>query len=224
MSKTELLYLNTDALFKDIPRLLIPLFEKTVYPWEVLPNIKDYVKALIDTGLEGYTEIAPDVFVGENTKIHPSATIAGPTIIGSNCDIRPSAFIRGSVFIGDGCVVGNSCELKNAILMNKVQVPHFNYVGDSVLGSFSHMGAGSICSNLKADKSLVVVHAEEPIETKIKKFGAILADGADIGCNTVLNPGTVICNGSRVYPQMSVRGVVPPYSIFKSQNNIVPIK
>ncbi|MBR5543543.1 MAG: UDP-N-acetylglucosamine pyrophosphorylase [Oscillospiraceae bacterium] len=187
----------------------------------MLPKIKDYIKSLIAEGLDGFTEYAEGVLVGENVKIYPNVTIEGPTIIGSGTEIRPGAFIRGSVITGENCVIGNSTELKNCVLLNKVQVPHYNYVGDSVLGNFAHMGAGSICSNLKSDGKPVVVHGERDYETGIRKIGGILADHADIGCGSVINPGTVIGKNTSVYPLTSLRGVYPEGCIVKETTKVV---
>ena len=155
--------------------------------------------------------------MGERVKIYPTATIEGPTIIGSDCEIRPGAFIRGNVITGSGCVIGNSSELKNCILLNHVQVPHYNYIGDSILGYKAHTGAGTICSNLKTDGKSVVIHGAVDYETGLRKVGAILGDNTDIGCNTVLNPGTVVGRGTSVYPMTRLRGVYPENSIVKSE-------
>ncbi len=223
MIKVNVNDLRITELFDDIPEILSPLFEGEIYPWAVVPKIKAFVGELVKNGIEGYKELYPGVLVGPETTIHPSATIVGPAVIGANCEIRPSAFIRGNVYIGDGSVIGNSTELKNAILIRKAQVPHFNYVGDSILGSFSHMGAGSICSNLKSDQSNVIVRASTPIDTGMRKLGAILGDHVEVGCNCVLNPGCVICGGTRVYPLNSLRGVFPKNSIVKSLTDVVEI-
>lgn len=203
---------------------LSELFEGCEYPWEMLPKIKDYINQLIEKGIEGYTLIADGVLVGENVKIYPTATIEAPAIIGSGTEVRPGAFIRGSVITGENCVLGNSSELKNCVLLDKVQVPHYNYVGDSVLGNHAHMGAGSICSNLKSDGKPVVIHGDTDYETGLRKIGGILADGADVGCGCVLNPGTVIGKNTSVYPLTSLRGVFPAGCIVKSVNNIVERK
>lgn len=200
------------------------LFESCEYPWEMLPKIKEYILKLIEKGIPGYTEIKEGVLVGENVKIYPTVTIEAPAIIGSGTEIRPGAFIRGSVITGENCVLGNSSELKNCILLNKVQVPHYNYVGDSVLGNKAHMGAGSICSNLKTDGKPVVIHGDEEYVTGLRKIGGILADGADIGCGCVLNPGTVIGKNTSVYPLNALRGVFPEGCIVKSMQNIVKRK
>lgn len=200
---------------------LTPLFEKHEYPWEMLPEIKGYIKSLIENGLPGFTEIKEGVLVGEDVKIYPTATIEAPAIIGKGTEIRPGAFIRGNVITGENCVIGNSSELKNCILLDKVAVPHYNYVGDSVLGNKAHMGAGSICSNLKSDGKPVVIHGDTDYETGLRKIGGILADGADIGCGCVLNPGTVIGKNTSVYPLTSLRGVFPADCIVKSKETIV---
>ena len=200
---------------------LKPLFEKHLYPWQMLPELKDYIRQLIKDGLEGFTQIAPEVLVGENVKIAPTATIEGPAIIGANTEIRPGAYIRGSVITGPDCVIGNSSELKNCVLLRKVQVPHYNYVGDSVLGNFAHMGAGSICSNLKSDGKNVIVRGMENYETGLRKLGGIIGDHGDIGCGCVLNPGTVIGQNTSVYPLTSLRGVYPANCIVKATKEVV---
>ena len=213
--------IKTKELFNCTTPYLIKLFDSHEYPWEILPEIKQYILNLIKEGLPEFSEISDGVFVGKNVKIYPTATIEGPAIIGTGTEIRPGAFIRGSVIIGDGCVVGNSCELKNAIIFDSVQVPHFNYIGDSILGYCSHTGAGAITSNVKSDKSLVKVKTEgESIETGLKKFGAVLGDFVEVGCNSVLNPGTVVGKNTNIYPLSSVRGTIPPDSIFKAPDNI----
>ncbi|MBQ2999000.1 MAG: UDP-N-acetylglucosamine pyrophosphorylase [Clostridia bacterium] len=187
----------------------------------MLSKIKEYIVRLTNEGIEGYTLIADGVLVGENVKISPTATIEAPAVLGSGTEVRPGAFLRGNVITGERCVIGNSSELKNCILLEGVQIPHYNYVGDSILGNRAHMGAGSICSNLKSDGKPVVIHGEEEYVTGLRKIGGILADGADIGCGCVLNPGTVIGRGTSVYPLTSVRGVIEEFSIVKSMNNIV---
>ena len=213
--------METKDLFECKTPYLEKLFDGYKYPWEILPNIKDYIYSLIKEGIEGLEQISDGIYVGKNAKIYPTATIEGLAIIGEGTEIRPGAFIRGSVITGANCVIGNSSELKNCVLLEKVQVPHYNYVGDSILGNKAHMGAGSICSNLKSDGKAVVIHADEEIHTGMRKIGAILADGADIGCGCVLNPGTVIGKNTSVYPLNALRGVFPADSIVKSQNNIV---
>jgi NDP-sugar pyrophosphorylase family protein len=215
---------KTAQLYSSTPEYLAPLFENAEYPWEMLPKLKQYITDLIERGIEGYTLIADGVLVGENVKIYPTATIEGPTIIGSGCEVRPGAFIRGSVITGEGCVIGNSSELKNCILLDKVQIPHYNYVGDSVLGNRAHTGAGTICSNLRSDGKPVVIHGEEDYETGLRKVGGILADGADVGCGSVINPGTVIGKNTTVYPLTSLRGVYPADCIVKATFNVVKRK
>ena len=216
--------LKTEQLFDLSHTMAKELLEKCEYPWQALSSIGDEIRrlgALLSP--EHYDSPAPDVWIAKNSTVAPSAVIKGPTIICENTEIRTGAFIRGSVLVGSGCVVGNSCELKNCILFDCVQVPHFNYVGDSIMGYRSHMGAGAVTSNVKSDKSLVVIHAPHgDIPTGLKKVGAMLGDTVEVGCNCVLNPGTVIGKNSNVYPLTSVRGVIPPDSICKSTGNIVP--
>ena len=199
------------------------LFEGKTYPWEVLPEIKDFILKLgktLDSDEYEYRE--GDIWIAKSAKIAPTAFINGPAIIGKDTEVRHCAFIRGNAIVGEDCVVGNSTELKNVVLFNCVQVPHYNYVGDAVLGYKSHMGAGSICSNVKSDKQLVVVKdGEEKIETGLKKFGAMLGDHVEVGCGSVLNPGTVIGRNSNIYPLSPVRGCVPADSIYKSRTEIV---
>ena len=197
---------------------------KFTYPWEALKGIKDLILTLGSTLGEEYTEVSPTVWVHKTAKIAPTAYLGAPCIIGENTEVRHGAFIRGSALVGDGCVVGNSVELKNVILFDGVQVPHYNYVGDSILGYKAHMGAGSITSNVKSDKSLVVIHTEPEIPTGIKKVGAMLGDFVEVGCNSVLNPGTVIGKNSNVYPLSCVRGVIPAESIYKTGGIIVAKK
>lgn len=202
------------------------LLEKHEYPWEVLPEISDFIIELGNKLDEAkYEKVGEDVWIAKSAKVAPTAYIHGPAIIGENAEIRHCAFIRGKAIVGEGAVVGNSTELKNVILFNKVQVPHYNYVGDSILGYKSHMGAGSITSNVKSDKKLVIVkNGKEKIETGLKKFGAMLGDEVEVGCGSVLNPGTVIGKNTNIYPLSSVRGVVPEKSIYKNQNEIVEKK
>lgn len=191
------------------------------YPWEALAGIKDFILSVGPT-LEGYDEVSPQVWVHKTATVAPTAYLGSPCIIGPETEVRHCAFIRGSALVGENCVVGNSVELKNVILFDNVQVPHYNYVGDSILGYKSHMGAGSLTSNVKSDKTLVVVKApDEQIPTGLKKFGAMLGDFVEVGCNSVLNPGTVIGPHSNIYPTSCVRGVVPPDSIWKTGGNIV---
>ena len=192
------------------------------YPWEALKGIKDLILTLGPTLGEEYTETAPTVWVHRTAKIFPSAYLGAPCIIGPDTEVRHCAFIRGSALVGAGCVVGNSVELKNVILFDGVQVPHYNYVGDSILGHKAHMGAGSVTSNVKSDKSLVVVkNGGEKIETGLKKFGAMLGDFVEVGCNSVLNPGTVIGRHSNVYPTSCVRGMVDEGCIWKNDGSVV---
>lgn len=199
------------------------IFEGKTYPWEILGELKDFIVKLGETLPEDeYDRIADDVWIAKDAKVFPSAYIAGPCIVDHGAEIRHCAFIRGSAIIGKNAVVGNSVEVKNSLLFDGVQTPHYNYVGDSVLGYKSHMGAGSITSNVKSDKSLVVVKfGDERVETQRKKFGAVLGDFVEVGCNSVLNPGTVLGRHSSVYPTSSVRGVVPENAIFKDKDNIV---
>ena len=199
------------------------IFEGVTYPWEVLTKISDFIKELGKTlPADEYDQVGEDVWIAKSATVFQTAYIHGPAIIGKNAEIRQCAFIRGNAIVGEGAVVGNSTELKNVILFNKVQVPHYNYVGDSVLGFKSHMGAGSITSNVKSDKTLVVVkNGEEKIETGLKKMGAMLGDHVEVGCNSVLNPGTVIGRNSNVYPTSCVRGVIPAGHIFKRPGEVV---
>ena len=199
------------------------LFEDAEYPWEVLPKISAFIMELGNTlNSEEYEKRGENVWVAKSAKVAPTAYINGPAIIGKNAEIRHCAFIRGNAIVGEGAVVGNSTELKNVVLFNKVQVPHYNYVGDSILGYRAHMGAGSITSNVKSDKTLVVVKdAEEQIATGLKKFGAMLGDCVEVGCNSVLNPGTVVGRNSQIYPTSCVRGVIHENSIYKKQGEIV---
>ena len=198
------------------------LFSGKTYAWEVLPEIKAFILKLGPTLPESeFDHPAEDVWIAKDAKVFPSAHIGGPCIIDHEAEVRHCAFIRGSAIVGKGCVVGNAVELKNVVLFDKVQTPHYNYVGDSVLGYKAHMGAGSITSNVKSDKTLVVVKGDVNIETGLKKFGAILGDNVEVGCNSVLNPGSVIGRRASIYPTSSVRGVVPEDSIYKAKDNIV---
>ena len=191
------------------------------YPWEALPGIKEEIIRLGQTLGDDYEEVQPQVWVHKTAKVFSSAYLGAPCIIGPETEVRHCAFIRGAALVGAGCVVGNSVELKNVILFDKVQVPHYNYVGDSILGYKSHMGAGSITSNVKSDKTLVVIHTQPEIPTGIKKVGALLGDYVEVGCNSVLNPGTVVGRNSSIYPVSCVRGVVPENSIYKTGGIIV---
>ena len=200
-----------------------PLLESVTYPWEALPKIKDFIIELGNSlDPEEYEKRGENIWIHKSATVFDSAYIAGPCIIGKDTEVRQCAFIRGSALVGDNCVVGNSTELKNVIIFNNVQVPHYNYVGDSILGFHSHMGAGSITSNVKSDKTLVHVKgADFDIATGMKKFGAMLGDYVEVGCNSVLNPGTVIGSHSNIYPLSSVRGFVPGNSIYKKQGEVV---
>ena len=210
------MYTLDETIAKDI-------FDGVEYPWEVLPKISNFIMELGATlSEEEYEKREDNVWVARSAKVAPTAFIGGPAIIGKDAEVRHCAFIRANAIVGEGAVVGNSTELKNVILFNKVQVPHYNYVGDSILGFKAHMGAGSITSNVKSDKKLVVVNTpEENIETGMKKFGAMLGDHVEVGCNSVLNPGTVIGRNTNVYPLSMVRGVIPADSIYKKQGEVV---
>ena len=218
-----MLTLKTSELFDTTHTLSKALLDTCEYPWEALPLIKGFITALGESlSPDEYDNPTEGVWIAKSATIAPSATINGPCIIGKDTELRTGAFIRGSVIVGDGCVVGNSCELKNAILFDCVQVPHFNYIGDSILGYRSHTGAGAITSNVKSDKTLVKVRTEDGfIETGLKKFGAMLGDFVEVGCNSVLNPGTVIGRNTNIYPLSSVRGSVPPDSIYKDKDHII---
>ena len=193
------------------------------YPWEALDEIKSTVLAIGATlDPELYDHPQEDVWIAKSARVYPTATITGPCVIGEHTEVRPGAFLRGSILVGDDAVVGNSSELKNCILFDGVQVPHYNYVGDSILGYKAHMGAGAITSNVKGDKKNVIVHGEKDYETGRKKFGAMLGDHAEIGCGSVLNPGTIIGRDTQVYPLSSVRGVVPARHIVKSERGVFP--
>ncbi len=211
-----------DALYTLDETIAKELFAGLTYPWEALPKIKEFIIALGETlPEEKYERREGDIWIARSAKVFPSAYIGGPAIIDEEAEIRHCAFIRGSAIVGKGAVVGNSTELKNVVLFNKVQVPHYNYVGDSILGFKAHMGAGSITSNVKSDKTLVVVKAgDETFETGLKKFGAMLGDNVEVGCNSVLNPGTVIGKNTNIYPTSMVRGVIPQGSIYKRQGEI----
>lgn len=212
----EALYTLEETIAKEV-------FTGLTYPWEALPKIKDFIISLGETlSEEKYERREGNIWIARSAKVFPSAYIGGPAIIDEEAEIRHCAFIRGSAIVGKGAVAGNSTELKNVILFNKVQVPHYNYVGDSILGFKAHMGAGSITSNVKSDKTLVVVKAgEETLETGLKKFGAMLGDQVEVGCNSVLNPGTVIGKNTNIYPTSMVRGLIPADSIYKRQGETV---
>ncbi len=197
--------------------------ENYEYPWEALPEIKNFIRELIEKlDRNEYTEYKKDVWVHKSATIAPTADVNGPAIIGPKSEIRHCAYIRGSAIIGEGCVIGNSCEVKNAVIFDKSQVPHFNYVGDSILGFHAHMGAGSIVSNLKSDgKNVTIRVGDVKIPTNLRKFGAIIGDNVEVGCNSVLNPGTVVGKNSNIYPLARVRGLVPEQSIYKDEGIVV---
>ena len=198
------------------------LLQKEQYPWECLPKISEFIIELGESlDKDKFDKKGDNIWIAKNAKIAPTASITGPTIIDENAEIRHCAFIRGKVIVGKNTVVGNSVELKNSILFNNTQVPHYNYVGDSILGYKAHMGAGSITSNVKSDKTNVVIKGKENIETNLRKVGAFLGDGVEVGCNSVLNPGTVIGKNTSVYPLSCVRGVIPENSIYKNPKEIV---
>lgn len=215
--------MKNQNLFTFSETIAVDIFEGTTYPWEVLPKIGAFIKELGATlPKEEYEQKGEDVWIAKSAKVAPTAFINGPAIIGKEAEIRHCTFIRGNAIVGEGAVVGNSTELKNVLLFNKVQVPHYNYVGDSILGYKAHMGAGSITSNVKSDKTLVtILTKEEKVKTELKKMGAILGDEVEVGCNSVLNPGTVIGKHSNVYPLSMVRGFVPANSIYKNKNEVV---
>ena len=199
------------------------LFDGLTYPWEALPKIGEFIKKLGEAlDPEEYDKVGEDVWIAKSANVFPSAYIHGPAIIGKEAEVRHCAFIRGNALVGEGAVVGNSTELKNVVLFNKVQVPHYNYVGDSILGYKAHMGAGSITSNVKSDKKLVVVKDDKGnrIETGLKKFGAMIGDNVEVGCGSILNPGTVVGPDSNIYPLSSVREVIPAHSIYKKRGEI----
>lgn len=215
--------ITTSALFSLEHTLANDYLTSFEYPWQALKGIKDFIiKTGENLNKEEFNEISPQVWVHKDSTIAPTAFIGAPCIIGRGTEVRHCAFIRGSALIGENCVVGNSTEVKNAIIFDNVQVPHYNYVGDSILGYKSHLGAGSVTSNVKSDKTLVKVnYAGKVIETGLKKFGAMVGDGVEVGCNSVLNPGTVIGKNSNIYPLSSVRGVIKENHIFKDKNNII---
>ncbi len=218
-----MLDLLTDSLLDTSHTIAAPLFSCAKYPWEVLPELREFVLRLGEQlSPDEYYCISECVWVAKSAKVAPTASVTGPAIICPGAEIRHCAYIRGSVIVGRGAVVGNSCELKNSIIFDGAQVPHFNYVGDSIVGHLAHLGAGAITSNVKSDKSLVRVHkGDASLETGLKKLGAIIGDRAEIGCGCVLNPGAIIGRGSNIYPLVSVRGTVPPGCIMKGENNII---
>ena len=216
--------LENKTLFQHLDKTIASvLFEENTYPWEVLPKISDFI---LEVGMllskDEYEEVKEHVWVSKTAVVAPTAYITGPAIIGPEAEIRHCAFIRGNAIVGEKAVVGNSTELKNVILFDRVQVPHYNYVGDSILGYKSHMGAGSITSNVKSDKKLVEIKMDDyRIETRMKKVGAILGDHVEVGCGSILNPGSVVGRHTNIYPLSSVRGYVSEHSIYKNQNEIV---
>lgn len=218
--------ISSAALFDLSHTLAAPLLEKCDKPWRALPKLKEFILSLGEAlDAEVYHQLSPGVWVAKSATVAPTAVILAPAIIGENTEVRHCAYLRGATLIGNNCVVGNSCELKNCILFDNVQVPHFNYVGDSILGYRSHMGAGAVTSNVKSDHTSVCLrNGEDKIETGMKKLGALVGDFVEIGCNSVLNPGTVVGRRSRIYPLTSVRGTVPPDSIVKSTDTIIPLK
>ncbi len=199
------------------------LFEGATYPWELLPKISDFIVKLGATlDEEKFEKRGENIWIAKSAKVAPTACLNGPLIVDEDAEIRHCAFVRGSAIVGKGAVVGNSTELKNVVLFNKVQVPHYNYVGDSILGYKSHMGAGSITSNVKSDKTLVCIkNGDKVLETGLKKMGAMLGDNVEVGCNSVLNPGTIVCRNSNIYPTSCVRGVIAENSIHKKNGEVV---
>lgn len=212
---------ETERLYDCKVPYLSELFAQYRYPWELIAAIRPHIRQLISAKTGEFREYAPDVWIGENVEISSTATIEPPAIVGSGTVLRNGAFIRGGVITGRRCVIGNSTELKNCILLDEVQVPHYNYVGDSVLGNRAHMGAGAICSNLKADGKEVVVHGDAAYATGLRKVGSFLGDNADIGCGCVLNPGTVVGKRTSVYPLTALRGVYPEDCIVKSADMVI---
>ena len=220
--RKEMFMIKTMELYDMSHSLAGEFLQRFEYPWQALSGIKNLILELGSKLGSDFTEISPDVWVHKSAKIAPTAFLGSPCIIGANTEVRHCAFIRGSALVGENCVVGNSVELKNVILFDNVQVPHYNYVGDSILGYKAHMGAGSLTSNVKSDKTLVTVkNGDEKIETGLKKFGAMVGDFVEVGCNSVLNPGTVVGRNSNIYPLSCVRGTVPENSIFKTGGQIV---
>ena len=216
--------IKTDSLFENTPPHLSALFAECEYPWQIVARISGYINELIGRGIDGYSLYSDGVLVGRGTRISPSAHISPPAIIGEGCEIRVGAYIRGNVILGRGVVVGNSSELKNCVLLDGAHAPHYNYVGDSVLGAGAHLGAGAICSNLRSDGREVVVRAEQSYPTGMRKLGAMIGDRAEIGCGCVLNPGTIVGKNSRIYPLTSIRGIVQADCIMKSARETVSIK
>lgn len=215
------LNIKTAELFECENEFLKPYFDAAEYPWEILPRIKEICAKVLQNGLEGYTLLEEGILVGKDVKIAKTATILPPAIIGHGTEIRPGAFIRGNVIVGEKCVIGNSSEFKNCILLNSVQCPHYNYIGDSILGNHAHTGAGTVCSNLKSDGKNIVIHGDKEYETGLRKIGAFVGDWGDCGCNAVLNPGTIVGKHTQVYPLTRARGVYPENSIVKDTRVVV---
>ncbi|NLJ95002.1 MAG: UDP-N-acetylglucosamine pyrophosphorylase [Clostridiaceae bacterium] len=215
--------IKTSDLITFTGTLVEHLLVQVEYPWEVLSKINEYILELGKSlSSEDFIQIDQDIWIHKTVEVAKTATIIGPTIIDKNTEVRPGAYIRGNAFIGKNCVIGNSTEVKNSILVESVEVPHYNYVGDSILAPHSHMGAGSITSNIKADKKDIIIHHNgDKIETNLRKIGAILGDNVEIGCNAVLNPGTIIGKNSHIYPLSMVRGVIPANHIYKNKSEIV---
>lgn len=221
----KLTEVTTKKLYNIIPEMMKSLFDNSEYPWEILDNIGKHIISSYDDYMKsGYTEYKPGILVGSGSFIADTAHIEAPAIIGPNCEIRHCAYIRGNVITGKNCVIGNSTEVKNSVLMDHVQIPHFNYVGDTILGNRSHLGAGAICSNVRQDKSQIQVKTIPPIASGRRKFGAVICDDVEIGCGSVINPGSIIYHSSRVYPLTSVRGIIPKNCIVKSSDEIISMK
>lgn len=213
--------IKTSELMKCELPYLSKIFYSYEYPWQLLPDISSVAAALTKTPPPSFTRIADGIVIGKNVSIHESAVLLPPIVLGDGCTVRPGAFLRGNIIAGRSCVIGNSTELKNCILLDGVQLPHYNYVGDSIIGNRAHMGAGAVCSNLKSDGKPVVIHGDTDYATGLRKLGAILGDNADIGCGCVLNPGTVVGRNTSIYPLTPIRGVIPPDCIVKSPDCIV---
>lgn len=213
--------IKTRELYEKVPPFLKEFFERYEYPFEMLPFIRSYALKLIEAPPPDFYKYSEGVIVGERVKIHKSAIIGPPAVIGSGTEIRQGAYLRGCVITGEKCTIGNSTEIKNSILLDNAALPHYNYVGDSVIGCQAHMGAGAICSNLKSDKTNVTIHGETDMETGLRKVGAFIGDNAEIGCGCVLNPGTVIGRNTSVYPLTALRGVYPENCIVKTEKEIV---
>ena len=209
------------ALFECSSELLFSLFDKE-YPWEILKALPAYIEDLIKKGIEGYAPYTDGVLMGSGVTVAPTAVILPPAIIGAGAELRPGAYLRGNVILGERCVVGNSTEIKNSVLLQNVQAPHYNYIGDSILGVGAHLGAGAVCSNLKSDKKNIVIHAEKDYVTGLRKIGGFIGDHAEIGCGCVLNPGTVVGKNTSVYPLVPLRGCYPENSIVKSAAETIP--